>query len=780
MAVNPAECRKRLSALARRDPFLNQADQRPLLDRLLTAIDSTIREALAQAERQLDETGRQLDDELEETAEQLRKAAVHLGDEFAAVLDNQPLTAETTSRLGRTIEGRILWLYDRVRVRLDASLNRIAPKGRLLHEILQLLSAAWEKPCRDLPEELMLIIDRQQQHQADGRSIWQIEGEHVLNQACEGHSYLGSWLTYLRLRQQLRRRFKIVRGELCEILRRHMPAPLQKVPPAALEQCQQTHEERISSFGDLWRNLRFNLESAAEDCSRLAMNLDGSEPLPDAHQRLEETSQLVRGTLERAAAQLATAATPLKQAWATLLADLDNDRGEILALIPRDLQRELSWQERARHNGRHLARLWKHWWTLGRKQLDRPWQVLANSLAKLPPLARRLLRLSGGVHSREETLQKLSDLPTPEEILTRAADLPPVCRRLFTIGALKNREFLVGKEEHLETLRTLFKRWQEGRLCSVAVVGPNGSGKTSLVNCFQSELGNHYPVHRLNVEQRLKGEQPLIDLCCRWFNLPSTPVNLAELEKQLQQLPPAVVIVENVHRLLLRTPGGLQSIRAFLRLVLASRKRLFWVATCRIHPWQRMLHLLQIDRYFTNQLPTLFGTQAEIRDAMMLRLQTSSYPVVFLREDGNGHALEKNGDDQNALQERYFADLFAASRGNMQAALYYWLLCLDYDQAKDRLTVRPLGKLDYSSLRSLDRQQLYTLAEIIAHGELTAEEHAAIFACDTLRSGMLLDHLVQLNLLGAAPQDDAASRYQLNPLFYAPATATLEGRNILQ
>lgn len=312
------------------------------------------------------------------------------------------------------------------------------------------------------------------------------------------------------------------------------------------------------------------------------------------------------------------------------------------------------------------------------------------------------------------------------------------------------------------------------------MVGPNGSGKTSLVNCFQSELGNHYPIHRLNVEQRLKGEQPFIDLCCRWFDLPSVPADLAELEKQLQQLPPAVVVVENVHRLLLRTPGGLKNIRAFLRLVLASRKRIFWVVTCRKHPWQRMHHLLQIDRYFTDQLPTLFGTQAEVRDAMMLRLQTSSYPVAFLKGDDNALASKKNGDDQSALQERFFADLFAASRGNMQAALYYWLLCLDYDQTKESLTVRPLGKLDYSSLRSLDRQQLYTLAEIIAHGELTAAEHAAIFACDTLRSGMLLDHLVQLNLLGAAPQDDADDRYQLNPLFYAPATATLEGRNILQ
>ncbi len=241
-----------------------------------------------------------------------------------------------------------------------------------------------------------------------------------------------------------------------------------------------------------------------------------------------------------------------------------------------------------------------------------------------------------------------------------------------------------------------------------------------------------------------------------------------------------MIIIENVHRLLLRTPGGLQCLRAFLRLVLASRRRLLWVITCRKYPWQRMQHLLQIDRYFSHQLQTLFGTQSEMRDALLLRVQTSSYQVVFLKNSDNGSGPQKNGSDQETLQERFFADLFAASRGNMQAALYYWLLCLNYDQTLESLTISPLGKLDYSSLRSLDRQQFYALAEIISHGELTAAEHAAIFACDLLRSDMLLGHLVQLNLLEYAAEESESGCYRLNPLFFAPATATLEGRNILQ
>jgi hypothetical protein len=779
MAVTSADCRSKLSALAQKDPFLNQADQRPLLDDMLTAIDAALKEALQRAEERLTETGQQLDAELAETAGQLRKAGEQLAEEFAATLGSRPVTTEAALRLTRSIEGRILWLYDRVRARLEVSMQRISPKGRPLGDILQNLAEVWSKNCREMPAELVLILDRRQQQQEAGRSIWEMEGPQILERACEGHGFLASRLLYLRQRHRLRRRYKIVRSEPYETLHRHQPAPLQKEPPAALLNCQNVHEETNRALADLWRNLRFNLENAAEDCSRLAAKLGDEEPAA-AMRRLEETAKLAGETLARSAEQLTSVAEPFKQAWQHLLADLDRDRSEILALIPRDLLRELSWRERLQYARRRLVRAGRRWYEKGRKKLEKPRQFMTEGLAKATAFGRWLLGQSGTTRGREETLQKLSDLPTPQEILARANDLPPVCRRLFTIGALKNREFLVGKEGHLETLGDLFRRWQEGRLCSIAVVGPNGSGKTSLANCFQSELGNQVPVLRLGIDRRIRSEQQLIELCCRWFELPSPPENLADLEAQLLQLPPTVIIVENVHRLLLRTPGGLQCMRAFLRLVLASRRRLLWVITCRKYPWQRMQHLLQVDRYFTHQLQTLFGTQTEMREALLLRLQTSGYPVVFLKNSGDGNEPQKNGSDQETLQERFFTDLFAASRGNMQAALYFWLLCLDYDQGLESLTVRPLGKLDYGSLRSLDRQQFYALAEIIAHGELTAAEHAAIFACDLLRSDMLLSHLVQLNLLECAAEEQEAGRYRLNPLFFAPVTSTLEGRNILQ
>ncbi len=172
MAVDPADCRRQLTGLARRDHFLNQADQRPLLESMLAAMDATVKEALEQAGRQLHETGQQLDDELAETAGPLHRGA-------------HPLARRPGARPAR--QGSATDRSQRPPPRRHSA----DPGGRLV-ETLQ----------GKLPEELVLVLDRQQQHQTAGRSIWQIEGPRVLDQACNGHGFLVSRLLYLRLRQR--------------------------------------------------------------------------------------------------------------------------------------------------------------------------------------------------------------------------------------------------------------------------------------------------------------------------------------------------------------------------------------------------------------------------------------------------------------------------------------------------------------------------------------------------------------------------------------------------
>lgn len=660
---------------------------------------------------------------------------------FDLAVATKPCQGEALKKLADEIEGFLALLGKKVRPALERELKPFAPKKKAVLSLVENVARAQLEAAAALPLE----------------------------------------------RIQVKRGLRLLHSRkipLREVVTQALPSVEGLTSHPLVRGYEETYAASAARLSALWRGVRFHLEVAAEDLEQGALAA-AAEPTgaEDLASGIDEAKVLVLAALENAREKLPVVGDDLQSCLREIPLHMEEEFTRLRDILATEIERAGFLRTRFLRLGRRLKRLRieVHRWlqeifVQGRREGVRSAGEVSSRLAML---GARLAAFFGRQAPPEQTLLQFTDLPATAEVLLRAEQLPPLYRRLFTLGPLKNREFLVAREEELNTFEGLYQRWSAGRACSVAVVGPEGSGKTSLVNSFESEFGFEAEVSRQVIAQRLRGESDVLHLFAEWFR-PGEPFGgLDEVVEFLCGRPKKILIVEQGHNLFLRTIGGRRAVDAFLYVLMATRRHLLWVVTFRKVAWQRLDYLLGLGRYFTHQVPTLFHSQETIREAILLRQETSGFPLTFLGREGD--PSPDSAEAQKNLKDRFFRELFAACGGNIEAAIFYWLLSLDYESEGATLNVNPVGKLNYGALRDLDPKYLFALAEVVSHGGLSPQEHGAIFRCTPLESRLILGYLAQLNLLMAKEDKDRglAVSYEFNPIFFGPVTATLQSMNIL-
>ncbi len=687
--------------------------------------------------------------------ESLQKSRSQLAGSFALAREKAAENvSETAERLQTELDAQRFWLLKKVQPQFDQQMKSWAPDKKPVLGLLEKMAESARAAATALPDQQdppetslesagQILLGRLNRHLRDLSGLGEPPESSPRSRACQA---LPS----------------------TEALQRN-PLVTEHVELAA---------DLEAKTSDIWSSLRFHFQVANEELDLLRAEPAGDTP-PDIDAILHDAEQLALGVLEAAADQLSAQAQPLKDFWGGLCDRLQQHGTGFCqslcdALADQRGDKPGPWLEirkTIRQQGDELRRR-----ILGNQGGEGPMSLRSLSKTMLGSLQGAIQTEAG----QQEKLLRLTDLPSAVEILKRTETFPHLYRRMFTLGPLKNREFMVARDENLKTLDNLYKRWEDGKACCLAVIGPEGSGKTSLANCFASEYGARSNLLRFEIKQRLRSEQEVVDLFRQWFAIEAPTDSLDALVQQLLARPRGMLMVEGGHNLALRVVGGGRAAEVFFYLVLATRRHFLWLITFRKIPWTRMDYQFGISRFFTHQIPTLLADQQEIRQALMLRQRISGYPLAFLGEPAAGGDNPAAENEKNR-QELFFRELFAASGGNLEAALYYWLLCLDYDPGQKRFAACHLGKIEFSFLRSLERDQLFALAEVLGHGGLTAGEHSEIFHCDLLHSRLRLDFLSSLGLLLAAANggNQEPIAYRLNPVYYAPVTSTLESMHIL-
>ena len=783
-------CKNFISKLSSQDTLLSAVDQRSQIAEYL----SQVNEALARLEKDISSKWIRLIEETSNEAlkmtDQLQQAnanLVEIFDALATSAKNADNNVHASIALGQQVQN----LSRLVRPRMSRFIDKFSPRYRVLEKSLVELPGFHVNITKFLPDKSIVLINREKpEFDTTGKNIFELEYLPNLDALCNP-PFLCS-VRYSILRHRCNRTYKLIQIPLRSLAVHFLTAHGELNVAGLVSRHHATHDELQNRLTDAWRSLRYNLDTASTELEDLYYDIrseaaNTKEGIEERHQELLTLCQdAITQNLETIddvrvvyASFLNSAISEIEDAHKRAMSALEETLNHPQALKPRLLRKAELNNRKVQQGNRDL--------TTPRTRALEIFGFIESQTEKTNQYF-RLLNLWKRSKQTEESLLQLADLPTQAELVESARSLPPIYRRLFRNEPLHNREFLVGMDDEFTHLENAYTRWQDGKAATVAIIGPEGSGKTSLMNCFENELDTEHPVTRSEIRHRMQNKQDVIHEIEDILEIPNQHEDATDLSQTICKMGRRIVIVEDGQNILFRKVGAREAVDTFFHVVMATRQFVFWVISFRLHPWIRMSYMYQIERYFTHAIKSELHNEEELKNAILVRQRAAGQTPEFSAEGIKNYKINKLANKhkpgdlvfQSALSDYFFANLYEFSGGNMNSALYYWLQSLHVDE-DGHVIVKPCNKVDMSFVKKLDQNYLFTLAEILIHGGLTIHQHCELFGLDADRSRLTLEYLRQIRLLQSLGKDryDQPLHYSINTLFFQPITSTLKDMHIL-
>lgn len=387
-------------------------------------------------------------------------------------------------------------------------------------------------------------------------------------------------------------------------------------------------------------------------------------------------------------------------------------------------------------------------------------------------------------------LKKITGLaPTPENVGERIAQflnettqrikhLPYVYQRLFRNEPLRDERFFVGRRAEMVRLQTDFEAWQAGQPKLTAVVGEKGSGKTSLLNFAAKQIFQETTVVKVRLDNTVYTDTKLLEHLKRALKEPDAQ-NLNELEARILARDESMVcIFENIQNMFLRTIDGFEALESFLLFITKTQSRIHWLLCCTLYSWQYLDKVIHISTYFRRVIHMEIMATAEIKEIILRRNRASGYQLVYevpptIANTRKFRRLRSEEEQQHYLEDIFFHQLNDVAASNITVAMLFWQRSIKKN-TEDKLVVSPLVDFDHSFLYQLTVDELFILAALLQHENLSIDETARVFRFELQYSALMLNRMEQSGIVIRHK-----TYYRIHPFLYRPIVRALKIQNIL-
>lgn len=376
----------------------------------------------------------------------------------------------------------------------------------------------------------------------------------------------------------------------------------------------------------------------------------------------------------------------------------------------------------------------------------------------------------------------VKDIRVVQDYLKRTSEYielqPVVYRRLFNFTPLTDEKLFVGREAECRKFEESFNRWLKGNTGLIATVGERGSGRTTFLRIMSQKLFQNISLKFVRPGKPILTTEALLAFLKSLFKKPKIST-LDKLEENLLAADERiVVIVEDLHRMFLKTIDGFNSMQRFILFMMHTDNKIFWVVSCSYYAWNFLDRVIGIGAlfgtvYFLNEL-----SAEELEELLMRRHRLSGIRLNFTADKVLGRSkqfrkLTTETEREEWLKKRYMIQLEQISTGNISVAMLFWQRSIRV-ASDSRFEIETGDSLEVGNFHDLSTEDLFALTALIQHEALSIQDFAQVMnlSLDNARI-----RLISLHNRGIVIEKD--EKYELHFFLYRSVIRLLYEKRFL-